>query len=184
MGTALLIIDVQQGLCVGPDAVECREETVANINSLSARAHAARVPVIFVQHEADDELVYGTPEWQLADGLDLSPEAADDQIYVRKRGSDAFHRTDLAALLATRGIASLVVCGMQTEFCVDSTVRRALALGCPVTLVADGHTTAPNGIVPVRDVIAHHNRTLSDLGAYGVRASLRPAREIDFSAYT
>lgn len=178
MGIALLIIDVQQGLYTGPNAVEYREDTLANINSLSEQAHAAAgVPVIYVQHEADDELVHGSREWQLADGLDSAP----GDLMVRKRGSDAFHETDLAAHLAARGVTSLVVCGLQTEVCVDSTVRRALALGYPVTLVADGHSTAPNGVLAVRDVIAHHNQTLASLGAYGVRATVRPAREIDFS---
>ncbi|GAA5988539.1 hypothetical protein JCM10908_003612 [Rhodotorula pacifica] len=177
MTTALLIIDVQQGLCTGPDAVEYAEETITAINPLYAKAHEGQVPVIFVQHEDDTELVHDTPEWHLADGLHSS--SAD--IYVRKRGSDAFHETSLEATLRSRGIKHLVICGMQTEFCVESTVRRALALGFEVTLVQDGHTTAPNGIISVRQAIAHHNRTLADLGAYGVRATVKAEKEIRFA---
>jgi nicotinamidase-related amidase len=77
-------------------------------------------------------------------------------------------------------VTQLVVCGMQTEFCVESTVRRALALGFPVTLAADGHTTAPNGVLSVADVVAHHHATLSNLGAYGVRTTIKPVAEIAF----
>ena len=51
MTTALLIIDVQQALCTGPEAVANGETTIASINLLSAHARAAGVPVIFVQHE-------------------------------------------------------------------------------------------------------------------------------------
>lgn len=176
MTTALLIIDVQHALCTGPDAVVNGELTIANINLLSQKARVAGMPVIFVQHEDQGALLQGSPGWQLASGLQRQVT----DLSVRKRGSDAFHHTGLEALLRSLGVTQLVVCGMQTEFCVESTVRRALALGFPVTLAADGHTTVPNGVLSVADVVAHHHATLSNLGAYGVRTTITPVAEIAF----
>ena len=51
MTTALLIIDVQQALCTGPDACFDIERVLRNIRAVTAKARAAGAPVIFVQHE-------------------------------------------------------------------------------------------------------------------------------------
>lgn len=176
MTTALLIIDVQRALCTGAQAVADGDATIANINLLRANARAAGVPVIFVQHEDGGSLQHDSDGWQLAHGLH---HQADD-LYLRKRGSDAFHQTALESLLRERGVTRLVICGMQTEFCVESTVRRALALGFAVTLAAGAHTTAPNGVLSVPEVVAHHQATLANLGAYGVRATITAACDVAF----
>jgi len=176
MPTALLVIDVQQGLCAGPTAVTHAQDVIGRINHLSDAARAADVPVIMVRHEDNTALIHDSPAWQSADGL----RVMSSDLSVRKLGSDAFHATGLENLLRTRYISHLVICGMQTDFCVDSTVRRALALGYTVTLVADGHTTADNGILTAQQIIAHHNTTLARLRAYGVRATLLAARDIRF----
>ena len=66
-------------------------------------------------------------------------------------------------------MSELIVCGMHTEFCVDTTTRRALALGYPVTLVADAHTSAGNTALTPQQVIAHHNATLTNISSFGPR---------------
>src|SRR5215213_3710727 len=159
MNTAVLVIDVQQGLCVGPHAAHDCAGTIERINSVTRVARAAGSPVMFIQHEADTELVYGSPEWQLADGLTI---AATD-LRVRKRTPDSFLGTDLHSLLQGHRIHELAVCGMHTEFCVDTTTRKALALRYPVTLIADGHTSAGNAAISATQVIAHHNATLQNI---------------------
>ena len=176
MPTALLIIDIQHALCHGPDAVENSAAVIDRVNQSADQARAAGAPVIFVQHEDEDALQRGSEGWQLMAGLHQQPE----DLHLPKRGSDAFHHTELQAMLKMRHISALVICGMQTEYCVESTVRRALALGYPVTLAADAHTTAPNGVLTVAQVIAHHHATLAGLGSYGVRASIRPVADIRF----
>jgi len=59
---------------------------------------------------------------------------------------------------------------MHTEFCVDTTTRRALALGLPVVLVSDAHTSAGNAALLAKQVIAHHNATLTNISSFGPRA--------------
>jgi nicotinamidase-related amidase len=122
--------------------------------------------VIFVQHESQTGyLEFGTRAWQLAEGLQAEPS----DLRIRKTTPDSFLRTDLEATLKARGITDLIICGMHTEFCVDTTTRRALALGYPVILVADGHTTEGNDHVSPRQVIAHHNVTLTNISSFGPR---------------
>ena len=166
MNTALLVIDVQQGLCEGEHAAFESMEVIERINSVSAKARAAGRPVVFIQHEAGaGYLEFGTRAWQLADGLQV--ETFD--LCIRKTTPDSFLRSSLEATLQARSITDLIVCGMHTEFCVDTTIRRALALGYPVILVSDAHTTQGNAFVTPRQVIDHHNATLTNISSFGPR---------------
>lgn len=166
MSTAILVIDVQQGLCEGEDAAFESAAVIDRINQVTARARAAGVPVIFVQHESTSGyLAHGSRDWQLADGL----QAQAGDLRVRKTAADAFHRTDLSAVLEAHGVTALVICGMHTEFCIDTTTRRALALGFPVVLVEDAHTSAGNAVLTPTQVIRHHNATLANISSFGPR---------------
>lgn len=168
MSTALIVIDVQQGLCEGETACFAHLDTIARINTVAAKCRAAGVPVIFIQHESPSgSLQFGSDSWQLADGLDQHP----GDICVRKTTSDAFLRTELADTLARLHARELVICGMQTQYCVDTTTRRALALGFPVILIEDGHTTENGPHLSAAQIIAHHNHTLTNIGSFGNRVS-------------
>ncbi|MGE8499844.1 MAG: cysteine hydrolase family protein [Pseudomonas sp.] len=179
MGTALLIIDVQAALCSGDEVVHDAERVLATINRLSTRAREAGVPVIQVQHEeGSGAFQFDSPGWQLAEGLLV--DATD--IRVRKTTPDSFHKTDLTQQLQARGIDRLVVCGLQSDFCVDTSTRRALALGYEVALAADAHSTVDNGVLSAAQIIAHHNVTLGNMTSFGKRARITPGDEIRFDA--
>jgi nicotinamidase-related amidase/uncharacterized damage-inducible protein DinB len=174
--TALLVIDVQQGLCEGEGAAWDCEGLFARINTLSQGARAAGCSVIWVQHQ-DAQLMPDSPAWQLPAALCTDP----GDLRIRKTTPDAFLRTPLQALLQQHGVQRLVVCGMHTEFCVDTTVRRAMALGYPVTLVGDAHTSAGHADATPQQVIAHHNATLSHISSFGPRVSVEPAAQVRWS---
>jgi nicotinamidase-related amidase len=164
--SALVVIDVQQGLIEGFEADW--QEVLPAINQLIARARPTEVPVVFVQHSppgADHPLHRNRPGWALQAGLDVRPE----DFRIEKGWSDAFCETDLDALLRAAAISRLFVVGAQTEYCVDTTARRAVSLGYHVELVADGHTTSSNGLLSREQIIAHHNQTLANLATNGVR---------------
>ncbi|MDB6000704.1 MAG: isochorismatase family protein, partial [Rhizobacter sp.] len=72
-------------------------------------------------------------------------------------------------VLKRHAVKDLIVCGMHTEFCVDTTIRRALALGYPVLLVEDAHTTEGNQVLSPTQVIQHHNATLANITSFGPR---------------
>ncbi len=167
MTTALLIIDVQQALCSGDHQAFEAQRVIERINLVSRQFRQTGAPVVLVQHEAPDSpFSHGSAGWQLAAGLEL---AADD-VRVRKTTPDSFQATGLQGLLQARGVTDLVICGLQSEFCVDTTTRRALALGYPVVLVADGHSTCDNGVLSAAQISAHHNQTLANISSFGPRA--------------
>lgn len=174
MNTALLIIDVQRALCEGPYEVLDAPQVIGRINLVAAKCRAAGAPVVVIQHECEgDVLAYRSPGWQLAEGLHTEP----GDTFVRKTASDAFHRTELESMLQGLHVGRLVICGMQTDFCVDTTTRRALALGFEVTLVEDAHSTLDNGCLTAAQIIAHHNTTLAHLDSFGPRVTLVAAAD-------
>lgn len=72
-------------------------------------------------------------------GHDIVPDLAPapGEIVIDKPGKGAFYATGLAAVLAERGIASLIVCGVTTEVCVHTTVREANDRGYRCLVVSD-----------------------------------------------
>ena len=170
--TALLVIDMQIGIVAGAYR---RDDTVARLADLVAAARASGTPIVFIQHEEEyPPLRHGGPDWQFHPAL--TPTA--DELVIHKRASDAFYETPLRAELAARAVRHLVVAGMQTEYCVDATCRRAASEGFAVTLVADGHTTEDSATLTAAQIIAHHNRTLGQLAHPDHPVAVRPRAAI------
>jgi nicotinamidase-related amidase len=171
---ALVVIDVQQGMWAFPeDPPHDGDGVVVRICSLIDQARSAGAPVFFVQHEGGpgDSLEPGKPGFALH--ADLRPRP--DEPVIAKRQCSAFLDTDLNDRLKAAGAERLVICGLQTEFCVDTAVRGAVERGYRVVLVADGHTTGDTRALKAADIIRHHNHTLGS----GF-ADVRPAAEIAF----
>ena len=177
MSTALLIIDVQRGL-FDPEPRPYEADTVVErINALAAKARRRQRPVIFIQHEqASGTLEYGSDSWQLQ--RQLEPAPAD--YFTRKTTPDSFLRTDLQPLLDSLGIRRLVLCGYASEFCVDTTARRAAALGYAVQIAADAHTTHDKAHATAATIRAHENATLPQIASFGVPITAQPSTAIHF----
>jgi nicotinamidase-related amidase len=162
--TALLIIDVQTGLTDDPKEPAYRaDRMLSNLSRLIGAARVVDVPVIYVRHQST-ALPEGSAEWQIHPRL--APEPGD--LIIEKHFPDAFMQTNLQAELEARGIHSLIVGGMQSEYCVDTTVRRAFSLGYEVVLVKDGHSTADNPVLKASQIVDHTNIVLG-----GTFASLK-----------
>jgi len=174
-GDALLIIDMQAGMLAEvPDA----EAFTARLVGLAERARAAGRPVFVIQHEAAD-LVPGEPEWRLAD--EIAPH--DGDILLAKRNADSFIGTDLDDQLRDLGVRRVVVTGLATEFCVDSTTRAALSRGYDVTLVEDGHSTPapdPDSGLTVQAIVSRYNQVLSWADYPDRDVTVAPAIDVTF----
>ncbi|HEU5369360.1 MAG TPA: cysteine hydrolase family protein [Ktedonobacterales bacterium] len=174
--TALVIIDVQKGLF--DEAYDEDREILGRIKSLIERAHAAGSPVVYVQHNgwAGHPLEPGAP------GSPIHPAIApaDGDIVVQKRASDSFYETTLQQALDARGVTQVVITGAQTEFCVDTTCRRAASLGYGVTLVADGHLTGDRPPLTWDQIVAYHNAILPQLVTPNEPIKVQPAAEVAF----
>ena len=67
-------------------------------------------------------------------------------LVVRKNTYDAFNGTELAQSLADMGVTDLVVCGVMTNLCCETTAREAFCRDLRVKFVADGTGTAADSM--------------------------------------
>jgi nicotinamidase-related amidase len=171
--TALLVIDMQVGMFDSPklSPVHRSQALLDTVSRLIDAARRKRVPVIFVQHcgSKGHPLEEGTPGWRIHRAI--APERREAVIF--KRQPDAFDRTRLNTTLKTKAIKKLIVSGIQSDFCIDSTCRRAFSLGYEVILAADAHSTWALGRLTAAEIIAHHNAVLGS----GF-ATVKPAERI------
>jgi len=150
--TALLVIDVQNDVMAG---AHNRDGVIANIAVLVDKARAEEVPVVWVQHSAE-QMPEGSDGWRYVPEL----TQGESEPVVHKRHGDSFEDTDLEDVLAERGVGRLVVAGAQTDECIRSTIHGAIVRGYDTTLVDDAHTTedlSEWGAPPPDKVIAHTN---------------------------
>ncbi|MGI5516638.1 cysteine hydrolase family protein [Streptomyces sp. CA-106131] len=173
--TALLIIDVQNGVVAG---THNRDTMIANINSLLDKARAQDVPVVWVQH-SDDQLKRDSESWQYVPEL----LRRDEEPLVHKLYGDSFEDTELEAVLAEHRVGRVVVTGAQTDMCIRSTLHGALVRGYDATLVGDAHTTedlTEYGAPSPEQVIAHTNLYWTWQSAPGRRGETVDTAEVTF----
>lgn len=171
--TALLIIDMQIGNFSEPDPVYEGNELLAKVKSLVAKARSTQIPIIYVQNNGGkgDPDECGTSGWEIHPTI----QPAEGDVVIQKRTPDAFYETNLHHELKSRKIKKLIIVGLQTEYCIDTTCRRAFTLGYEVTLVKDGHSTWDSSLFTAEQIIAHHNNVLG-----GWFVTLKSEREIGF----
>lgn len=152
--TALLIIDVQVSMFSYEDMYPFNGDLVLqNIRKLLSKAREINMPVVFVQHTDLEEYQKGTDTWQICP--EIAPYPNED--IVEKPTWDSFHRTKLHEVLQRLKVENLIIMGMQTEFCVDTTCRRAYSMGYSGVVIKDAHTTFSSKILPAEKIIDHHN---------------------------
>ena len=150
--TALVLIDLQDGIVAGDRAPRSGAEVVAAAKNLAARFRERQAPVVLVhvgwRNEAEVPSRHtdrplpippgGTPPafYALADGL-----RQDGDIVVLKHHWGAFTGTDLDLQLRRRGVRTVVIAGIATNMGVESTARSAWEHGYDVVVAEDACTS-------------------------------------------
>jgi nicotinamidase-related amidase len=168
MNTALLIIDVQQSLV--DEGIWDSERIIERLNRLIAKARNAQIPVILVR----DTRIEPDGRFHRA----LARESHD--IEIVKSFCNSFMETCLDEVLRSLNVGRLVVGGMQTDFCVDTTCRHAASLGYNVLLVADAHSTLDHEHLKAEQIIAHHNRILRNFDSAQGRVRVSESAQVSF----
>ena len=141
MKEALLIIDVQNDYFPGGANELCNpDKAERRIQELISESRVCDRAVIYIQHfnpPDDTFFLEGTFGAEISDRI--KPEAGDKVII--KRYPNSFLETELDDYLRSVSVDTLIVCGMMTHMCVDTTVRAAMDYGYQVKLVADACAT-------------------------------------------
>jgi isochorismate hydrolase len=148
--TALLIIDMQQYF-LDPRSHACVPgpgELIVKVRALRAACRERRLPVVFTRHSntrADAGLL---ADWwadlvRPEDPLSRITSELDTRggTVIKKTQYDAFFHTSLATVLRRRRVRRLIVCGVVTHLCCETTVRSAFVRGFDVLLPVDATGT-------------------------------------------
>ncbi|MHC8344772.1 cysteine hydrolase family protein [Pseudomonas sp. RT6P73] len=156
---ALLILDMQVGLFHGADKPWAGEALVDTLNNLLNKARSAGAPIFLARHMGPpgSPIEPGSPLTQLVEELVLQG----DEVIFEKKRPNAFTETVLADQLRACGALGVVIAGMKTQYCVDSTCRAARDQGFDAVLIADGHTCSDTPALKAEEIVAHHNATLA-----------------------
>jgi nicotinamidase-related amidase len=143
MTRALLIIDVQESFRQGPMWPAISNPGIASdVARLVDGARANGDLVVWVLHsEPGSGTAFDPASGHVRYIGPLKPQAGEPQL--TKTSHNAFTTTNLQQLLTQQGITEVIVCGIRTEQCCETTARVAFDLGYQVTFVTEATATSP-----------------------------------------
>ncbi|MDR3543138.1 MAG: cysteine hydrolase family protein [Desulfosporosinus sp.] len=136
----LLVVDVQNALINAHPYNE--ERVIENIKNLILTARDNKKEVLFVRHDdgKGTELENGTHGWQIYDKV--SPNS--NELIFEKQYNSAFYKTDLKKHLDNKKIDTIILVGLQTEYCIDATCKSAFEHDYKIIIPEETNTTFDN----------------------------------------
>jgi len=186
--TALLVIDMQVVFCEEGQALASRNsaDIIPNINQLADAVRRGGGKVVFTRHAVTDDGARALPRWHLEDprvrrmlydpfldpatlAIDVRMDVQSCDLVIEKFRFGAFgeNSSDLGKQLQENGVDTLIVVGVATSGCCETTAREAMQLGYKVFFVTDANATALDEL---------HNAALMNLGF--LFADLRDTEEM------
>lgn len=140
--TALLIIDVQNDYFPGGKmTLEGAEQAGRNAQHVLEYFRKKNLPVIHIRHISTNEgAAFFLPETSGAEIHSLVSPSAGEKV-IEKHFPNSFRETELLKYLQSKNIKNLVIMGMMTDVCVESTTRAAFDLGFSNTIIGDATAT-------------------------------------------
>lgn len=151
--TALLLINVQKGLVLAkPFEIE---QVISNIKRLVKTCRENNVEVIYAQQNGE----IGGPIEPNTDGWNIYEEVSpnENEKVIRKDYNSVFKDTDLKKYLDNKGINQLIITGMKTDYCIDTTCKVAFEYGLKIIIPEKTNTTFNNGNILAKDLYEHYN---------------------------
>ncbi len=140
MSSALVLIDIQNiYFTEGRYKLSNPEQAAENAARLLLHFRQNNLPVIHVKHLFDTTGYQETVDDLRAFYHSVSPMP--NEIVIEKNYPSSFLGTRLLEVLKTDGIQELVIAGMMSHMCIDTTVRAAQDYGYRVTLIEDACAT-------------------------------------------
>jgi Amidases related to nicotinamidase len=176
MKQALLIIDVQNDYFKnGKMELEHPEEALEKINKLEEKFLKLNLPIIYIQHiNYKKDASFFSPNTrgvQLHEKLKVST----DSIIIEKHFPNSFKDTTLLGTLKKLKIEQIVISGMMTHMCIDSTTRAAAELNYNPILISD--TTATRSLLYIEEKVSAKQVQISYLSALQNFATLETTEE-------
>lgn len=136
----LLVVDVQNALINGHPYNE--QKVIENTKTLILTARDNKTEVLYVRHDdgKGTELESGAYGWQIYDKI--FPNS--NELIFDKQYNSAFHKTDLKKYLDSKNIDTIILVGLQTEYCIDATCKSAFDYDYKIIIPEETNTTFDN----------------------------------------
>jgi nicotinamidase-related amidase len=163
MNRALIVIDVQESFRARPTWEQVANPQIAEpVNRLVRLARAGGDLVVWVLHtEPGSQSVFDPAQGHVRLLEELERPKPGEPV-LHKTSHNAFTTTNLQQLLTEAGVRELMVCGIRTEQCVETTTRVGSDLGYRVVFVTDATTTSPYGGLSAEAIIERTEAVLRD----------------------
>lgn len=136
----LLVVDVQNVLIEEHPYNEQR--VIENIKKLISTARDNKKEVVYIRHTEGKgtEFEQGTDGWQIYDAI--APN--DSEVIFQKQYNSSFHKTGLRDYLEGKDIDTIILVGLQTEYCIDATLKSAFDYEYKIIIPEETNTTFDN----------------------------------------
>lgn len=139
MSLALIIIDIQN-FYFGESGLDGSIEASLNAKRLLLHFREKGLPVFHVQHIQDDTSKM-TEEEKTVAKIHQNVEPIEGEPVIKKQTPGSFNGTNLLEKLQEKEVDELVICGMMSNMCVDTTTREAFDLGFKCSVIHDACAT-------------------------------------------
>ena len=148
--TALLVIDMQSdllGFAAQSMHTLFKQPILERVEVIVGSARTAGIPVIYLKiisaaFQSNPDMIR----------ICASIAPTDSEIVLARTNPDPFVDTELDSLLREQGITQLLICGIYSTCCVDTTVRSSIELGYSVIVIQDGHGDHVNNLAGARKI--------------------------------
>ena len=152
----LLVIDIQKGIT--DDELYAYDTFMDRTVRLIDAARKNHVEVVYVQHDDGPGSGFsaGDQAFEIAD--QVAPEAG-EKIFV-KTASSSFTNKDFAAYMEKQEDKRLMIIGLQTNYCIDATVRSAFERGFQIIIPEGTNSTFDNEYMTGETTYLYYNEEI------------------------
>lgn len=169
----LLVVDAQN-LIMNKDLYEF-ETFVDRIKTLIKEARKNRMEVIYVKHDdgAGQELTKGTSGYEIYEEFQPMPN---ERVFDKKVNS-AFRDTGVLEYLREKGEDTIIIVGLQTDYCIDATIKFGFEHGFKMMVPENTNSTFGNPYMTAEKSYRYYNEFMWN-GRYAQCISLEEALEL------
>jgi nicotinamidase-related amidase len=151
--TILLVVDVQEEMIM--DQPYNYQKVIENISKLITKARTSHMEVVYVRHDDGEgsPMGYGKPGWQIYHEI----EPADGEKIFDKRFNSAFRQTALKEYLDSKDINTIMLAGLQTEYCIDTSIKCAFEFGYEIIVPEETNSTYDCKYLSAKELYQFYN---------------------------
>lgn len=149
----LLVVDTQKAIV--NDRLYSFALFESNVKKLISHARQNNVEVIYVRHDDGEgsELTAGSTGFEIYDGF---APVGNEKIFD-KTANSSFKDTGLAEYLKSKGEDTVIIAGLQTDYCIDATVKAGFEHGFKMIVPANANSTFDNPYMTAEQSLSYYN---------------------------